>query len=245
MEPKTEDFVPNYVKIQNFILDNIQQGIYTPGDRIPSENELAQKFSVSRITANMAIKELSITGVVERKKGKGTFVCEPVNLPTSAKMLSHNLRLNPLAPKRHHLDQVRIVEVYPELLSKFHLQEHALMYEIIRTIRRDNELMAIDYSYIPLDLVGEVLIYPEEISKSYLHKYLEKHSECQPTYLEIYINTPRYSFLQNDHLKFEGDCSLIYWETDILDKQKKILSTTFTISPDGTEVEPFMSFAIK
>ena len=41
MKEKNEEFIPSYVKIQNFILENIQQGIYSPGDKIPSENEIA------------------------------------------------------------------------------------------------------------------------------------------------------------------------------------------------------------
>ena len=101
MKEKNEEFIPSYVKIQNFILENIQQGIYSPGDKIPSENEIAQMFSVSRITANMAIKELSIMGVVTRQKGKGSFVSDSSDYSTSSKMLAPNLFLKPLVPKKH------------------------------------------------------------------------------------------------------------------------------------------------
>ena len=42
--------VPNYVRVQNYILDKCKSGEYAVGTRIPSETELARMFSVSRIT---------------------------------------------------------------------------------------------------------------------------------------------------------------------------------------------------
>lgn len=47
---------------------------YKPGDRLPVENELAQHFSVSRITIREAISKLSIMGVVDVRQGEGTFI---------------------------------------------------------------------------------------------------------------------------------------------------------------------------
>ncbi len=51
------------------------------GDRLPPENELAEKFQVSRITIREAIKELSLMGAVVVRQGGGTFIsnCSPEN----------------------------------------------------------------------------------------------------------------------------------------------------------------------
>lgn len=244
MNKKNEDFIPNYVKIQNYILDKIQQGVYGTGDKIPSENELAQLFSVSRITANMAIKELSITGIVQRIKGKGTFVCAPENVPPAAKVLAPNLHLKPYGTKVHYLEHSTIVEAVPELQKKFGLEGHALVYEIIRSIRHQGQVLALDFSYIPFDLVGPLPIHSDEIVKTYLHEYLRKHTSCEPSFVKIYINTPRYSFLEYLNTFSVPDDSLIFWTTDVLNRQKQIIASTFTISPEGFENEPFITFTI-
>ena len=74
---ENNSYVPKYVQIQNYILQKIQDGVFTVGDRIPSEAELSRQFDVSRITVNAAIKELASSRVVERIQGKGTFVLSP------------------------------------------------------------------------------------------------------------------------------------------------------------------------
>lgn len=238
------DFVPTYVKIQNYILDNIQRGVYLTGDKIPSENELAQLFSVSRVTANMAIKELSIMGVVRRVKGKGTFVAEPESLPTASKVLAPNLRLKPYGSKTHTLKQTSLIEIYPELCSKFHLPEHSLVYEIIRLIYHQGKVTAMDYSYVPYDLVGNFPIHPEEITKTYMHEYLRTHTSCDLGFVKIYINTPHYPFLDISEAFPDNSDRLMFWTTDVLTKKKQLLATTITIAPEGQE-DAFITFSIE
>lgn len=75
---------PQFEVIKNFILKNIEQGCLRPGDGVPSENALADKFCVSRMTARRALSELTDSGVLERIRGAGTFVSE--QLPTGSFM---------------------------------------------------------------------------------------------------------------------------------------------------------------
>lgn len=49
-------------------------GEWAPGDRIPSENELADKFGVSRITVRQALQKLNALGLLETRLGEGSFV---------------------------------------------------------------------------------------------------------------------------------------------------------------------------
>lgn len=74
MADENYSYAPKYVQIQNYILQKIESGEYTAGDKIPSEIELARQFDVSRLTVNTAVKELANSGIVERVQGKGTFV---------------------------------------------------------------------------------------------------------------------------------------------------------------------------
>lgn len=54
----------------------------SPGQRLPSENELTQVYDVSRITVRQALASLEEEGVVERRQGRGTFVSDRSPLVT-------------------------------------------------------------------------------------------------------------------------------------------------------------------
>lgn len=52
----------------------IASGEYEPGSRLPTERALAARFAVSRSTVREAVRALSLTGVVESRRGSGTYV---------------------------------------------------------------------------------------------------------------------------------------------------------------------------
>ena len=52
----------------------IAQGTYQKGDMLPSEKELMEMMGVSRITVREALRLLSEAGVIETRKGKGSFI---------------------------------------------------------------------------------------------------------------------------------------------------------------------------
>lgn len=63
-----------FSKIKDYICHQIESGSWQPNEKVPSENELAEKFSVSRMTARRALQELAEQGLLLRTKGLGTFV---------------------------------------------------------------------------------------------------------------------------------------------------------------------------
>lgn len=65
-----------YQNIVDHLLDALRTGELGPGARVPSEAELAARFGVSRVTAQSALELLRRQGVVERLRGKGTFVAQ-------------------------------------------------------------------------------------------------------------------------------------------------------------------------
>lgn len=67
-------FSPLYRQIKGLILQGLQSGEWRPGEAIPSETELAQRFSVSQGTVRKAIDEMAAENLVVRRQGKGTFV---------------------------------------------------------------------------------------------------------------------------------------------------------------------------
>jgi GntR family transcriptional regulator len=76
--PQTRsDGIPAYQKIQNSIQRRIAAGKLKPGDAVDSERELARLHQVSLMTARHALSALEQEGVVQRRRGAGTFVAPP------------------------------------------------------------------------------------------------------------------------------------------------------------------------
>ncbi|NLJ38296.1 MAG: GntR family transcriptional regulator [Candidatus Atribacteria bacterium] len=69
--------IPLYYQLIEMIRKDIETGVLKPGDVIPSERELSEKYQISRPTVRQAIKELAYEGLLNREKGKGTFVSRP------------------------------------------------------------------------------------------------------------------------------------------------------------------------
>ena len=75
MRPE-DSFIPVYYRLERFLRDQIHSGALKPGDSIPPESQLAQQFSVSRMTVRHALSRLVFEGLIERQRGRGTFVAE-------------------------------------------------------------------------------------------------------------------------------------------------------------------------
>jgi GntR family transcriptional regulator len=69
--------LPAYQRIQNVIRKRIDSGQLVPGDAVPSERDLAKTHHVSLMTARHALAFLEREGLVERRRGIGTFVAPP------------------------------------------------------------------------------------------------------------------------------------------------------------------------
>jgi len=75
--------LPRFALIKQFLRDKVESGDWPPGTRIPAEQALSTTFSVSRMTARRAVKELADEGLFDRTPGLGSFVkAQPVNSPT-------------------------------------------------------------------------------------------------------------------------------------------------------------------
>lgn len=71
-----EKAAPRYARISGILADEIQR-LYKPGDKLPPEQVLANRFAVNRHTLRRAVEELVKAGLVERRWGVGVFVLEP------------------------------------------------------------------------------------------------------------------------------------------------------------------------
>ena len=63
-----------YEQIRRSLIEAIAAGQYHAGQRLPSEVELVKTFGASRPTVNRALRELQLSGVIERRAGSGSYV---------------------------------------------------------------------------------------------------------------------------------------------------------------------------
>ena len=69
--------IPYYIQLLDILKGKVQQKDWLPGDQIPGEQELCALYRVSRTVVRQALRELELEGVINRRKGKGTFISLP------------------------------------------------------------------------------------------------------------------------------------------------------------------------
>jgi len=241
----SKEATPSYTKIQAFVLEKIRSGEYPVGSKIPSEIELAKMFSVSRITANKALKELSLMGVLERVRGRGSFVCQTQHrFSTTSKAFVSAASLNVTGERKHQLLQFRIIRAYPELREKANFPADELFYEIILANKDGDVNESLDFTYIPCSLVPDITSSLDHLCTHFVFDYLKSVPNMNPKFLKIFVNTPQYSFLESASALLNTQEPLQIWCTDVYDDSMNLLCATFTTYPSTSLDIPLFTFSL-
>jgi GntR family transcriptional regulator len=72
-----DSHIPYYIQLMDILREKVQQSEWRPGDQIPGEQDLCERYQVSRTVVRQALRELEYEGVITRQKGKGTFISLP------------------------------------------------------------------------------------------------------------------------------------------------------------------------
>ncbi|BAI74302.1 transcriptional regulator (plasmid) [Azospirillum sp. B510] len=109
-----------YRQIADRLRDEIASGRFEPSGRLPTESEIGSRFAVSRVTVRLALDRLEAEGLIERRKGKGTFtVGKRVQHPLDRLRSFHeSLRVQGLNAEMRPLS-ARIVATPPDLRGDF------------------------------------------------------------------------------------------------------------------------------
>lgn len=97
---------PAYDQVKEWIRQHIASGEWRPGDMVPSEAALMSRFSISRMTANRALRELAAVGLVTRLQGSGTRVAQLHRI--SSQLVIRDIHEEVLA--RGHVPTTRVME---------------------------------------------------------------------------------------------------------------------------------------
>jgi GntR family transcriptional regulator len=139
---------PLYTQIQGIIEKDITSGKLKPGNRILSEQEIAAKYEVSRVTARKALENLVVKNLLYRQAGKGTFVAEHVMAYEFSTMLSfsRSLRSRGFEVRTEILDQA-LIPCPPEIAQQLRIPANAGLVLIRRLRYIDGIAAAIHTSY--------------------------------------------------------------------------------------------------
>lgn len=136
-----------YKKIYHFIKEQIASGLLQIGDRLPTEKELSEQFSVSRITSKRALVELEQEGLITRSRGKGSFVAE--KQVTSPEANEDLLLILPFASDYELGDYAK------GIMTSIAETGYRLMVQLASTVRLDT-----------LSDYAGIIYYPEDVNHS-------------------------------------------------------------------------------
>lgn len=156
--------VPLYSQLKNLIIEKIECGEYAEDSKIPSEQELCEQYDISRPTVRQAISELTNNGFLYKEKGKGTFVAR-----SKAKVDIKNYTgftdsiLDSQDPGQHHIISMKVVTCNDckYLEGVFNTQAvhgpQSEFAEIKYLTHQKNEVLSLNFSYIPLGLFPGII----------------------------------------------------------------------------------------
>ncbi len=146
--------IPLYAQLVEQLRRDIAANAFGESGRIPTEAELSQTYEVSRITVRRAIEELVNQGLVEKKQGKGTFVCAPRfsrRLDNGPLSFSEMCEENGLKPGAVMLEKEIVVPKSLRIRSLLKLKEGESAVHISRIRTGNGKPLAFEESYLPME----------------------------------------------------------------------------------------------
>jgi GntR family transcriptional regulator len=144
---------PLYSRLATIIQNKIMSGQYEAGERLPTEDELAQNFGVSKITVRNALSILETGGLITRGRGKGTFVADAIpeikqSIYTSliGMVMLSDSHITPLEIKTIKIRESRIPKDICTFFQRGYKEDIS---RIIRLVTRKNVSYYYEYYLLP------------------------------------------------------------------------------------------------
>jgi GntR family transcriptional regulator len=139
---------PVYKRIQNAIRKRIAAAQLSPGSTVPSERELAKTHKVSLMTARHALAGLEREGIVERRRGAGTFVAMPKIHFNKLMSYAEHMTSRGLVPRTRVL-LAKVIEHEQEVAARLGLPVSSHLVKIERLRLTGEEPFALETCYLP------------------------------------------------------------------------------------------------
>jgi GntR family histidine utilization transcriptional repressor len=122
--------LPQFALIKQFLEQQIKSGQWPPGTRIPTEHSLTDTFSVSRMTARRAVKELADAGLLTRTPGKGTFVSKPETDPPVFKIEDVITKVQAAGTYSHRVLSMDAIQATSEIAHLMQVQTNTVIFQL-------------------------------------------------------------------------------------------------------------------
>ncbi|MCP5182222.1 MAG: GntR family transcriptional regulator [Pseudomonadales bacterium] len=172
---RAESSSPLFAQVRDSLKDSIANGTLVPGDKLPSEADLEQRFGVSRVTVRQALADLQAQQVIEKINGKGSFVRKPQRHPSELGPLSgfyETMR------RRGHVSSgivsgITRIETDPTLAAAMRLPVSAPIGMLTITRLVDSEVHAFQRCYGSVGLLEAMV--QQNLAENDLLTVLNKH----------------------------------------------------------------------
>jgi DNA-binding GntR family transcriptional regulator len=143
-------YEPAYAQLVRILLEQIAAGVFRPGNQLPSEAQLCERYGVSPMTVRRVINILVDQGVVIAEQGRGTFV-KPLELGTATFDLDRLRQLFREGQSTVKLLEARITSATKRTARKLDIQIGGRTVFIRRLIFRDEEPILLHREHVIYD----------------------------------------------------------------------------------------------
>ncbi len=166
--------LPVYYQIKQAIKGWIVNKEYRQGERIPTENELAERFKVSRLTVRQAVSQLVQEGFLNSRRGEGTFVTANEGLINSFSLETSGFMddLFSYQVAKVRAKSVEIIRIDASKLVKEKLELDAGTNEVVQIKRiryLGSRLFTYTINYLPVDIgarLNEKMLYEKTLLRT-------------------------------------------------------------------------------
>ena len=165
-----------FMQVKDMILQWIDTGELKPNDRLPSERVLSEKYRISRVTVRYALNDLIQMGAITKRHGKGYFVALPRKFEYRLDSLLGFFEEFAIKKMKCEISCFRKEFINPpeEVRAAFEMHNNEKVFLLSRLIIVENEPLAIDYSYLPINVAR--LLDGMDLNNSILYKIFEKNN---------------------------------------------------------------------
>ena len=172
---------PLYERVTNILRDELMAGVWKPGEQLPTESDLCERFGVSSITVRRALGSLEGERLLIRRQGRGTFAAERHNLvvkPYRLSSLTNDLEQRGWSSTSRIIRQERTRPPI-EIARLLGLGDGADVVVISRIRLADGEPIAIQTAWLPADLFSGLADH-DSLNKESLYAVLARQYSTLP-----------------------------------------------------------------
>jgi GntR family transcriptional regulator len=158
MPETTSSRLPLYAQVEDVLVARISSGVLPAGTQLPSEEELVREFDVSRTTIRTTIQNLTRQGLVEIRRGRGTFVASPrmVQELTELTGFVEDMRVMGRTPTARVLSR-EVIPATRLVAERLAVPAGTMIVQIRRVRLSDGVPLSFDETYLPEALGRKVM----------------------------------------------------------------------------------------